>query len=107
MFCKEIEYLRNVIALEKLWAVKETTEAVALLQYPATVSELRSFFGLCKMFCTVATKFVKLTFLLNRKLEKVDPLQFKLDDEEHKVVVVLKKKLRSSLILALTKLESQ
>lgn len=50
IFSKPIEYLRHVIVPGQLQVAQRTTEATKIVQYPTTVSKMRSPLGLC--ICT-------------------------------------------------------
>lgn len=73
------------------------------LQYPANVSDLRSFLGLCSVYRRFVSNFAKLPSPLNKKLRKGEPLQFESDDKERKSVDMSKDKL---VTLAMIKLPS-
>lgn len=49
-FSKTIDHLRHVIVFGKLKVAQKTTGAIESLQYPTTVSEIRSFLGLWNVF---------------------------------------------------------
>lgn len=72
-----------------------TAKPIELLQYPAAVSKMLLFLGLCNVYRRFVPNFSALASPLNKKLKKGESLRIKLDDKERKVVDVLKEKLIS------------
>lgn len=49
-FNRNIDYFGHLIAPGKWQVTQKTTKAVEALQYPTSISELRSFLGLCNVY---------------------------------------------------------
>lgn len=76
-------------------------EAFAFLEHTTSVSELRSFLGLCNVYKWFVPNFAPLAAPLKMKLKKGEPLQFWMDATEREAVDTLKEKLISPTALAL------
>lgn len=105
-FGKTFDYMAHVIAPGKLHAGTKTTEAIKALQYPAAVSELRSFFGPCSISRGLVSNVTKLASPLKKKHRKELPLQVDLDKKKGKAVQVFKKVLITLPVLALPRSNS-
>lgn len=78
------------------------------LRKARTVTEMRSFSGLCKIFRRLIPKFARIAAPLNRKLRKDEATKFDhLTEEERKNFETLKSKLIEPSLLALTRVKGR
>lgn len=106
-FTDTIDYLSHVIAPNKLHVANYTIKSITVLQYPTTVSKLRSFLRLRIFYRRFVPNFAKIALPLNQKLSKGDPLQISLEEEEINAVGNLKEKLVAPPLLALPQMKSK
>lgn len=100
-FTETINYQGHVIRPRGLEFASHTTDAIRELQPPTSLTELRSFFGLCTVFRRFVPQFVRVAVPLKRQLRKVQPSTFEpLNEEEMAALIALKKALVSLSSLA-------
>lgn len=66
---QHLQHIEEVLRLLKKVAQK-TTQANESLQYPPTLSTLRSVLGLCEVHCELVTNLARPAFSSNKKLKK-------------------------------------
>ena len=96
-----IDYLGHVIRPGKLHVASKNVEAVRNFAPPRTITELRSFLGLCNVYRRFVRDFAEKATPLNRKLRKGEPTSFELNDEEMKSFNTLRDALTTTPVLAL------
>lgn len=87
----------HVISPGKIEVVSNTTESVEGLKKPSTVTELRSFLGLCNVFRRFVRILAGIASPSTKKLRKDAPTTFdKLEEDGKKEFNSLKEKLMES-----------
>lgn len=86
----------------RLQVAQKITEAIKWLPYLITVSEMRSFLGLCNVYRGHVPNFAKLFLPLSQKLKKEAPRPFELGDTVRDAVSLLKNKTRHATHLRST-----
>lgn len=70
-FTDHVDYLGNIIRAGKLHAVEKTTEAIAGLKEPSTITKMKSFLALCNVFRRFVPNVSRIATPLNAKLYKL------------------------------------
>ena len=75
-FTKSINYLGHVVRPGKLAAAMDTCKAVEGFPEPRTITDVRSFLGLCNVFRRFVKDFARIAAPLNAMLKKDRPATF-------------------------------
>lgn len=70
MITSYIDQLVNVICPERLKVLTRTIDEIRRAEYPTTVTEIRSFLGLCEVYRQFVLNFACVAALLSKKLLK-------------------------------------
>lgn len=101
-FTETINYLGHVIRPRRLDISSHTTDAIRGLKALTSLTELRSFLGLCNVFRRFVPNFARLAAPLHQRLKKDQPATFgSLNEEELNSMNSLKNALISPPVLAL------
>lgn len=106
-FRDSIEYLRHVIAPGKRMGARKTTEAIAALHYPTTVSQMGSFLRLCDVYILFVLRFAKIAAPLNQRLKNGEPQDLELNERKREAADNLKSKITYPPVLVLPKATGQ
>lgn len=99
LFATRVSYLGHIISKDGISTDPEKVRAVAEWPVPATVTELRSFLGLCSYYRRVIQNFAAVAKPLHRLTEK--GRKFLWNKEAQEAFEVLRNKLITAPILAL------
>lgn len=92
----------HVIRLGCLTVESCTIDAICSLQAPSNITGLRSFIGLCSVFCCIVPNCARIAAPISRKSRKDQPHVYtKSSEEELEALRTLKEKLMSPPVLAL------
>lgn len=83
----------------------KSTKKIKALQYATAVSGLPSCLGLCKLYQSLVSNFVRFAALLNKEQKNEKPLVFKMDNAEQNTAFVHKVKLIASPVSGLPLLD--
>ena len=97
LFRRRVQYLGHVVSEEGISTDPEKLEAIRNWERPTTVSQVRSFLGLCSYYRRFVPEFATLARPLIKLTEKTTP--FTWTDEQEKSWIVLKEKLMSPPVL--------
>lgn len=104
---KTIDYFVHAIAPGRRQLVQKTTKGVKMLHYPTNVSEMRAILGLCNVWRQFVPNLARLPSVLSKKLKIGAFRQFRLDDTKCNAVDACKKKLVTTHVLALPRLNEK
>lgn len=96
-----------MIASRKLHIAVKTIDTLCDLNYPTITAELRSFLGLCSVYCRFVPNSILMAALLNRQHKKGEPATFEVNDGDRHTIDGLKEKLKKPPVPALAGYEGQ
>jgi len=101
-FQESVDYLGHIVAPGQLKVQSRACEAVARTVEPETVTQMRSFLGLCNVYRRFVPNFARIAAPLNERLKKGQPTEFgPLSEEEQAAFKELRARLITPPILAL------
>ena len=99
---QRVEYLGHIVAPGQLQVASKTCQAIKEMPPPRTITELRSFLGLCNVYRRFIKGFGQIAYPLTRKLRLEARDSFpELTEEEMEAYESLKKALTEPPVLAL------
>lgn len=107
-YTEKINYLGHVVKPGKLEIASHIADAIHDLKTPQTLTDLRSFLGICNVFRRFVPNFPIIAAPLSKKLMKNQPANlWELVAEELDALAILKEKLILPTILELLRFEGQ
>jgi transposase InsO family protein len=107
-FKETVNYLGHVIQPGKLAVATKNTEALKHAKAPTTLTELRSFLGLCNVYRRFVPSFARIAAPLNALLRKGESRsEFAFTELQHEAFDSLREKLLHPPILALPRAAGQ
>ena len=106
-FSTSVRYLGHEIRPGELRVLDATTAAVQELHPPKTVTQLRSFLGLCNVYRRFVPNFARIAHPLNAMLKKGEPKSFEtLRPDAEDAFKALKRALTTTPVLALPRADA-
>lgn len=81
-FTNKVDYSGHIIRLGRLGVDSHTAEAICELKTTTTVTDLRSFLGLCNVLKRSVPNFVRIVSLLSRHLKKTQAKDLELSEKD-------------------------
>jgi hypothetical protein len=91
LFRQSVDYLGPTILPHKLQVQSKNVEAIAKAEPPGTKTQVRSFLGLCGVYCRFVPNYAAISKPLTVLTKKGTAEKFELNSEQLEAFEVLKK----------------